>query len=200
MIYLKWALVMLVNLLGFITAPIIYPLLYPLRNTFLRRLKPFWFYFDDEDGDLGTDWFIEAKGYHLKTAWNRFRCAYHWSAIRNPAWNLQASLKPRKGMMYIIKSKGRLIKDYKPVALTEMAVLKYVDAEGNYKDNVGEFLSYKYSILGKAFLIFAIGESKYFRYSYANKWLFGLWYELQIGVTDKRYTFRLKIKKTKVKE
>ena len=46
----KWIAIMLINLLGFLTAPIIFPIAYYLRKIKFVRNKLLWIYFDDEDG------------------------------------------------------------------------------------------------------------------------------------------------------
>jgi len=189
---IRWLFIMIINLLGFLTAPIIFPLLYPFRNTMLRETKPFWYYFDDED-EFGFDleWWMKGR---KKGFW----MAYLWGAIRNPAWNLQASLKPRGGTELVVSYKGLLLRDWRKLRETEMEVLKYVDAEGEYKDNKGEFLSEKYSIFGSMFLWFEKEGRLYWRYSIAKKIIGRLWIEFQIGITKKRYTFRLKLKRVKL--
>ena len=192
--FIHWALVMLINLLGFLTAPIIYPLLYPFRNTLIRNIKPFWYYFDDEDGDYGTEWFRKAKG--LKTG--SFWTAYLWSAIRNPAWNLQASLKRKRGNSRLIRAVGRLVRDGELVSLRNMAVLKYVDKEGKYMDNKGSYISLKHSILGRSYYVWEVEGTTYWRYSYAGNVFGKIWIELHMGIKDVRYTFRCKIKKSEI--
>lgn len=193
---LDWAKTMSVNLLGFLTAPIVYPILYTLReDPDIRDKKPFWYYFDDGDGDYGTDWFRESLPYGDKTdKWSRFKIAYAWSAIRNPAWNLQASLRPIEGEKVLVSTKGYIEQD--GVALDPYAIanFKYINAEGVYKDNIGDFLSIKHSFIGKRFTWYKIGNKLYWRYSYANRLISKMWVELQIGVSNHRYTFRLKLK------
>lgn len=193
---LRWIGVMLVNAVGFITAPLIYPLLYPFRNK-INKVKPFWYYFDDEDGDYGTDWFRESLSYgENKDWWSKFRVAYKWSALRNPAWNLQANLVPKKGTIKVEEIvKLNLTRNNKIIVdINEFATLKFVDVLGNFKDNIGSYLSLKYSILGKAFIWYKIDNTLYWRYSFANKVSKKFWIEIHLG-TGRRYVFRLKIKK-----
>lgn len=64
----RWGMYMCINLIGFISAPVIFPILNPFRN-YISNLKPFWFYFDDEDGIYGTPWFRESRKSSMDTAW-----------------------------------------------------------------------------------------------------------------------------------
>lgn len=195
---LDWIKTMSVSLLGFLTAPIVYPILYTLReDSDIRDRKPFWYYFDDEDGNYGTDWFRESLPYGNKTdRWSRFRIAYKWSALRNPAWNLQASLKPIAGEKVLVKTWGEVEPapwGNEPTHFL-LATFKYVNENGEYKDNKGEYLSKKYSWLGKNFTWYKIGNKLYWRMSYANNLISKLWVEFHLGVSNHRYTFRLKFK------
>jgi hypothetical protein len=64
-------------------------------------------------------------------------------------------------------------------------------------DNKGDYLSLKYSTLGKQFVIFKdLAENKYWRFSYAGNVYKSFWIELQIGYST-RPTFRFKIKNIK---
>lgn len=188
---LKYLAVMCISLFGFISAPIVFPILYLFRNTKLRRIKPFWYYFDDEDSIYGAAYWRNNKG--LKT---NFVTAYRWNAIRNPAWNLQASLKPRKGDEVLLYAKGKLTQNGEPISPTNVAVLMYEDEAGNWIHNTGDKVSVKYSKLGKIFIWFNIGDTLYWRFSFANRVYRNLWLELQIGVGS-RYTFRLKFHRNK---
>ena len=47
--YTRWTLQMLLNLLGFLTAPIVFPFAYLLKDIKIVREKLLWIYFDDED-------------------------------------------------------------------------------------------------------------------------------------------------------
>jgi len=199
---LRWIAVMLISLLGFVTAPIIFPIAYLLRNVKLFRNHLLWYYYDDEDTIYGTEWFRYSSGYKLEGVFwfDKFVCAYHWSALRNPAWNLQASLQPEQSTKWIQSSKGMLNKYGKIQKVTEMAVLKYMNIDGIYSDNKGEYLSLRYSILGSMFLWYEVSRKLYWRYSYAKNVYKDYWVEIQLGTNDRRYTWRLKIKKTKIFE
>jgi len=192
MIYLKWLLSISVNLLGFLTAPIVFPLAYILKDFKIFRNKILWIYYDDED-EFGFDvyWF-KPKMY------DGFIKAYLWSAIRNPAWNLQAMSILNKNSWYgfyyvkgILQNNGRIVSP----ALNSTAVLKYIDEDGKYMENKGPILSLKHSIIGKQFIRFYeySTNKEYWRFSYANKAIGNIWIEFQVGYTT-RATFRLKFK------
>lgn len=169
-----------------------YPLVYWLRKPVRKyKIKPLWYYLDDTDGDFGADYW---RGDKPKNLWT----AYKWSVLRNPAWNLQESLKPENGLEIVKYHNGKFLKD---ISLLSIATLKYVDSFGQYSDNKGEYLSLRYSRVGKMFIWYKVGNNLYWRYSFANevKWLGGIWIEIQIGTTY-RYTFRLKFKNPKVYE
>lgn len=179
---------MIISLFGWLTSKIVFPFLYPFRNTWVRNTKPFWYYFDDEDEfSFNVHWWMVGRN---KT----FLTAYKWAALRNPAWNLQASLKPKQGAKEYVSHKGN-IGSYN---YYDLAVLKYVDQYGGYMDNKGEYLSFKYSIIGKIFTWYKIDGTLYWRYSFAGKLFSNIWSEIQLGTTDLRYTFRFKIKKVKL--
>lgn len=189
--YTRWALYMVLAGVGFITAPVMYPIAYLLHK--LTGSKILWFYHDSEDNDGCSDaveWFNKGKC--------NFWVKYKWSAIRNPAWNLHAKLKPKKGVKKRVSSKGWLSKNgNEDISIFNFAVLKYVDKDGNYQDNKGEFLSMKHSIIGRMFVWYKIGKTLYWRFSSAGK-KWGFWYEIQAGTSDVRYLLRFKVKRTKV--
>lgn len=194
MIYLKWFGSFLILALGFVLAPIIFPIAYLLRDIEIVRQKLLWAFYDDED-EFGydVDWWMGDKE-------ENFWTAYKWAALRNPAWNLHTLFSLKKITAVFTKVKGGLTKGGKDVevALGNSAVLKYEDADGNYMNNKGEYLSIKYSMLGSLYAEFYdyTSESKYWRYSFAGKVYKSMWLELQIGYTT-RATFRLKVKNIK---
>ena len=190
---------MVANLLGFVTAPLVFPIAYLLRDVRIVREKLLWIYYDDED-ELGYEvrwWMMDRK--------RNFATAYNWCAIRNPAWNLHtlSSLNDNRSNYIFLKTKGILQKDgkiFKP-NFHVTGVLKYVDENNEYMDNKGKFLSLKYSIIGSQFVKFYNRRTlqNYWRYSYANKLIGNIWLEIQMGYTT-RATFRLKIKSIKENE
>jgi hypothetical protein len=186
---LDWIITMLLPLLAIITAPIIYPLIYPFRNFNWAQKKPFWFWWDDEDGFYGAQYWKDAKGITKDTFWT----SYRWLALRNPMWNLHASLKPKEGEEIYISQKGYLSMDLQPIALSNIATLHYEDVYGNWTGNSGSILSTRYSKLGRVFIWFTIENKLYWRCSYAGRLFSKLWLELHLGV-GWRYTLRLKLK------
>ena len=193
---LDWIKTMSINLFGYLTAKIVYPILYPLReDDDIRRKKPFWYYFDDEDGDYGTDWFRESLSYgDMSTRWRKFRVAYKWSALRNPAWNLQASLKPIEGEKELVSTRGYVQRSGVELSPYVFANFKYVNKDGVFKNNIGDYLSVKHSAFGKSLTWYKVGNKLYWRLSYANNLVSKLWIELHLGVSNDRYTFRFKVK------
>lgn len=190
----KWFLTMMFNLFGFITAPIIFPIAYLLRDISIVRNKILWIYFDDED-EFGYDvyWWMRDKS-------RNFWSAYKWCAIRNPMWNghtLSTINENPKSFVFLIPT-GFLQKNGKILEPTiyTTAVLKYVNENDEYMDNKGEYLSLKYSTIGSQYIEFYNIQTRkeYWRYSYANKLIGNIWVEIQIGYTT-RATFRLKIKR-----
>ncbi len=187
---------MVANLLGFVTAPLVFPIAYLLRNVRIVREKLLWIYYDDED-NFGFDvfwWMLDNP--------RNFWSAYKWCAIRNPAWNLHtlSSLNDNRSNYVFLKTKGILQKDGKILQpnFYVTGVLKYVNADNEYMDNKGSYLSLKYSIIGSQFVKFYNKRTlkNYWRYSYANKLIGNIWVEIQMGYTT-RATFRLKIKSIK---
>jgi len=193
---LDWVGVMLVNLAFFLLAKVIYPLLYPFRNTKLAKIKPFWWFFDDEDGNYGTQWFRDSLSYGHKTDWfSRFRIAYKWSALRNAAWNLQASLAPKDGTKVLISSGGSAVKGGVEVTNPLLfANFKYVNENGQYTNNIGDYLSLNHSVIGKLWAWYEVDGKLYWRWSYANEVFKGFWVEWHMGINNYRYTFRHKWK------
>jgi len=196
---LSWVFRMSKNVFGFVTAPFIMPLVYLYlggKDGQIKRSNLLWYYYDDEDGFFGTDWFRVDKGYDLATKWNRFRCAYHWLALRNPAWNLHTTVKAPVGKVNIVSIEGDLWQDFKRVDLMEFASLKYVNNVGTYTDNLGEYLSIKYSKIGWTNVWYEVNGKLYFRRSFANRRR-GYLIEFHIGTSDHREVLRLKIRKEK---
>ena len=185
---------MLILALGFVLAPIIFPIAYLLRDIEIVRQKLLWVFYDDED-EFGydVDWWMQDKP-------ENFWTAYQWAALRNPAWNLHTLFLLDNIKAVFTKSKGNLTKGGKDVELSfrDSAVLKYEDKDGKYMNNKGEYLSIKYSVIGSLYAEFYDYKSlkKYWRYSFAGNIYKTFWLELQIGYTT-RCTLRLKIKNIK---
>jgi hypothetical protein len=170
------------------TSWIAFTLLWPFRNTSLRKTRPFWFYFDDED-EFGYDlpWFLpEMK--------NGFKKAWLWAAVRNPMWNLQASLTPKQGSKTLFEIKeltttrnGVLVGYAYP-----MANAKFVDENEKNLGNKGKYLSLKYSVIGEQKIWYEVDGTLYFRFSKVYKTKNGAWKERQYGTSDERHLFRRK--------
>lgn len=194
-------------------AYLIFPFSYLLRSP-LRKLRAssklggwltvwLWIFLDDEEfekqgHDYGEPWWIEAKGLKLDSRWNRFKAAYLWGVIRNPAWNQYELIRPKQGDKELLYSRNRLLKNGSTPSPYEFAVLKWVDKDGNYSDNKGEYISKEHSIFGKVLTWYRIKGRVYFRSSLVKK-IKNFWIELQVGTNDRRYTVRFKIKKGDLK-
>ncbi len=190
---LIWFGTMLLSLLGFVLAPITFPIYYLLRNTKLVHYKPLWYAGDEEDGIYGAQYWKDANGITKDTFWS----AYRWSAIRNSMWNLQASLTPKEGPELFISAKGELTYNYEDTSLEEMAALHYENEDGSWAGNTGEILSRRFSTLGRSLYWFSKGGRLYWRYSFADKVYKNLWIELQLGTSTKRHLFKIKFKNIK---
>jgi len=184
----------LILLLGFLTAPIIFPLYYALKNTKYVKKGFLWLYGDDEDGIYGAQYWKDAKGIKKDTFWT----AYRWAALRNPAWNLHTIVAPERAPEREIRSFGKLYKNLKRIDLYNMAVIHHVNENGEWNNNSGKYISMVYSILGYSFYFFEKNKAKYFRFSTAFR-LFNigrksLFFEMQIGTSRQRHLFKIKIK------
>lgn len=213
--YIRWVLfAIILQIILIPSSYILFPLAYLMRNWIRKnRFYPLWIFLDDEEfqkqgHDYGEPWWRESKGLKIDTKWNKFKAAYLWNVVRNPAWNQYKWIKPKEGISWPKEGffwaesyKGELTKNGIIQDIGQFAVLKYVDRLGAYMDNKGPFLSLKFSVLGKSKIWYRAGGKLYWRFSKAgyNK-LFKRWYEIQLGTNNRRYTFRLKFKKTKVFE
>lgn len=211
--YIRWFVIaILLQIIIIPLAYLIYPVSYILRNdlrswynsrnTIKKYLAiPFWIFLDDEvvkvsGDDYGEQWWKNVNNIRIWELgkWERFKVAYRWGVIRNPAWNQYTLLKPQQGVKEILSQKGMLYRNHQELSLLNFAVLKYVNSLGQYTDNQGEFLSLTYSVIGKSKVWYRVGNTLYWRYSLAKK--YGkYWIELHLGTNDRRYTVRFKIKK-----
>lgn len=186
-------------------AYVLYPFAYILKD-FLRRNRPWttplWIFLDDEVVELSGDdygelWWKQENGIVVEelNAWQKFIVAYRWGVIRNPAWNQYKLFKPKQGEIFIFSAKGKLTKNGVEVPLTDFATFKWENEAGQYTDNQGEYLSFKFSTLGKSFVWYRIYNTLYWRYSFAKKVkCLNRWVEVHLGTNNRRYTIRLKIK------
>jgi hypothetical protein len=208
--YIRFSLNMLVSGFFAITAYIVYPISYLLKdkireyknngNKFGRVVSfPLWLYLNDgNSNDIGYEWYHEAVGLYPTNAWNKFRLAYMWSVIRNPAWNHYEVFKPNSGDVEKVSLKGS-IESGVPHNWETLASLRYVNKDGEFRDNKGDFLSLKFSRIGKKMVWYRIGNTLHFIYSFANK-VGKYWIELQYGSITRRYKIRFKIKDVKIFE
>lgn len=178
--------------LAFVGGMVLYPFVYPFRNiNFVRNNTPFWWFFDDEDGFYGAEYWRTAKGITKNSFW----VSYRWSALRNPMWNAHTKIRPNSGKEVIVRSWGKLTRG-EETSLSNSATLNYEDYNGNYQGNTGDYLSLKFSYLGWAFIWFTKNDKLYWRFSLAMR-LFGKrWIEIQLGAF---YRYIFKVKSTVVK-
>jgi len=214
---LRWMFHMILALVISASALVIYPLAYILRyklrlayygtNKTLRILStPLWMYLDDEEffrngDDYGDAWWKVTNNINVNALneWQLFVVSYKWAALRNPAWNQHRLFKPKDGDETLVEMIGSTsFFDWR-----EFCELKWF-TDGEYTDNQGECIAPSpYSIFGNAFIWFSCGGTLYWRYSFANYVpLINRWVELHLGSTEgnfeyqnKRYTWRMKIKK-----
>lgn len=206
LVYIRWIFYALI--LQFIFIPysyVVYNISYPIRD-FIRKtyesgglfrilIIPLWIVLNDE-ADYGAPWWQKINNIDITklNAWQKFKVAYRWSVIRNPAWNQYKLIYPKKGYKLIVYKKGHLIKNGEEVSLKYFAVLKYINKLGEYTDNQGDFLSKEHSIFGESEIWYYVKNRLYWRRSLAKQ--YGrYWIELHLGVNDIRYTIRFKIKK-----
>lgn len=201
----RWLAVMIVLSVGALTAPLVYPLAYILRTplrvinemSYLRYLTLIlYIYLDDEDYEQPPTWWLRDKGLKMDSTFSRFWACYRWNGFRNTIWNFHLLTEHDHSRANEVYAKGLLYKDFKPLIgdVFSFAVLKYVDIFGDYADNSGEYLSVRFSYLGKMFCIYEVNGRTFFRFSLAKKLPLLGYTEIQLGTNDKRYTFRFKIK------
>ena len=207
---LHWLLFMVAQLFGFITAPVLFPVAFLLENWIYKTnnfIGGFLYLYLDTLEPYADKFWRKANGYPedieevkklpgLKKFWLR----YKWTAIRNPFWNFNYLVRTPdlSNPETIIKinfytTLGRLY-NYRSISYDTtslMAVLKYVDKDGKYLNNKGEFISGKFSLFGWTLNVYSYKWLPYFNFSYAGKFL-GTYKEVQIGMNNYRYTFRLK--------
>lgn len=178
------------------------------------------------EGSLyGEKRWLDGNGYDIENMdwWQKFKIAYLWNAIRNAAWNMYDVYVPAVGERVLKSFTGYLSKNDIYVAnLYEFAVLRYVNAQGQYMDNQGDYLSIEFSVLGWSSVWYEVDGKLYYQYSFAetlesristffcrlllsftrlrNKeklkalWNSPIWFELHYGNNERRYTLRMKVK------
>lgn len=190
-----------------------------------------WVFMDYElyrkEGSLyGEKRWLDGNGYDIENMnwWQKFKIAYLWNAIRNAAWNMYDVYKPKTGDRVLKLFRGYLEQNNIHMSnLYEFAVLRYVNRDGHYMDNQGDYLSVQYSVLGWSSVWYEVDGRLYYQYSYADSllgsristffcrlllsftvlfnwdklddlWSRPIWFELHFGNNERRYTFRMKIK------
>jgi len=194
---LEWAAFMIVWSIGFgIPSFVLFPIAYIFKeriwdaqNEGLKWYQFITWYFyillgNEEDNFYGVDWWREAHGYDLSNDWDRFMCAYRYTGIRNYAWGLHDYWHPESGHKVMVSQRGGLTKNGQPVGVTEWADIKMVNSLGQFKDNTSQYISIKYSVLGKNWVWYEVNGRLHFRGGYAGNPFGKWWLEFNIGMQD----------------
>lgn len=176
-------------LLCYLGGVLLYPIIYWFKDSTLSRDYPLWWWFDDEDGLYGAEYWRKAKNITKKNWW----ISYRWCGLRNPMWNAHTKIIPKSGLQVPLKAYGNLIHDGQQTNLMNSAVFHYVNDDGTWNGNVGDWMSERYSYLGWTFVWFEVKESLYLRFSFAKQLIGPLGLEIQIG-TFHRHMFKIKLK------
>ena len=206
--HLRWFIAVIpLGVVAIITAPFLVIPAYVL--SFLGKYNPLWVYLDDEiqSSDTNADWLIYKES-HGFFAW------YKWHSIRNAMWNAKELFKPEnardncksnneiihKVIYNDLKRNGEYVSIFGDCI--EMAGYKWIDKNGREGWQVfsGEYVSKKYSTIGKSVLWYFAKGSLYYRYSVAKEvFIFGkkYYFEFKMGATEKRYLLILKLTKWK---
>jgi len=175
-------------LLAYLGGILFYPFLYPFRNvSWIRNNYPGWWWFDDEDGNYGAEYWRKAKGITKKNFW----VAYRWAGLRNPMWNAHTKIRPGSGEEILLYGVGKLTRDGKEVNIMNIAIINYEDSEGRYQGNAGDYFSIYFSYLGWAFIWFYKNEKLHWRFSLAKRIYKRRWIQFQFG-SFHRYIFKIK--------
>ena len=202
--HLKWFFAVIpVGLFGLITSP--FMVIPALLFRFLGKYNPFWFWLDDEIlyNSTNADWKIyrDSKGIF---AW------YKWHSFRNTVWNLKNKIKPESARLNCEFNNEKIAeirvdnlwRNGNPVSITgnclEMANYKWIDKNGveGWQVFSGDYVSKKYSTIGKSILWYYANGKLYYRHSIAKEiTLFGkiYYYEFRMGASEKRYLLTLKL-------
>lgn len=206
--HLKWFIAVFpVGLFGFLTAWLMVIPAYYLADK--KGFKWLSIWLDDEIlyADSNADWLIYKESHKL--AW------YRWHAFRNTVWNLKEYIKPenaRENCKYNYERIHQILHDdlsrngqYVSVKhnCLEMANYKWIDKNGKEGWQVfsGDYISERFSTVGKSVLWYFANNKLYYRYSVAKEiTLFGkkYYFEFRMGASEKRYLFILKLKKCKI--
>lgn len=203
--FIHWALIMVIQAFGWITAKFIFPIAWYNRNWVYSNnniVARFLYLYLDTYEPYGDVHYLWEKGMTIEqvralTGWAEFKHVYVWSAIRNPFWNFNYLIPLADYINHdndekLCVSVGNVRQNFKRVDdWIFMPVLKYVDQYGNYLNNRGPYLSAKYSRLGWSFNLWLWKGLPYFNFAFAGRFLWAD-KEIQIGMNHYRYMFRFK--------
>ena len=184
---LQYVGVLFLLLLSYLGGVLLYPLVYFFYYDGVKI--PLWWWFDDEDGLYGAEYWRKAKGITK----NNWLVSYRWCGLRNPMWNAKTKIRPISGKEVIIYAKGKLTRNGEEIALSNEAQINYEDINGRYQGNAGDIISKRFSILGWSFVWFTKKDKLYWRFSLVKNFYKGFWLEIRIG-TSYRFLFVLKLK------
>ncbi len=208
MMYLRYILHILKELIGKIIAYFIYPISYIFRNFWRKNiLNPycyfFWLFLNDEY-DYGDEYFYN-KWYKGNSWWQMFVLSYRWAAMRNALQNYYWEIGIDQDDIDIEYLKWNVTchRDCSPFM---WRTIKTKDIDDNYQDKHGNYIDYSQAILGKQNLILLVNNKKYFRNSYANIFYLKklnrfLWFEYKFGFEKWNWAwqFHIMLKKTNEK-
>ena len=187
--YIKYILLQLLMVVAYVINFVVFPLFsYPLRKQIVKN-PTLWkwlilYWFSDDSEKWGTDeqnyinnWYgvyqIYDKDYEKFKTLNWFQkyiLSLKWCVFRNPNWNLQILFKPKTGEKYAIQRKIHI-------------------------GEAGIFTWRNKKIFGKQFVIYKIGGTKYFRYSFTKE--FGYlgkdYINVMLGASKNRFLLKLRI-------
>ena len=83
------------------------------------------------------------------------------------------------------------------INLLNTAELRFVNEDGRYTGNLGDYLSMRISVLGWALIWFTKKDKLYWRFSIAKKIYKNIWLHIEVGAFH-RYIFKIKLKNIKI--
>lgn len=215
MIYLRWALViLLLGLFGLATSPFFVPLAWLTRNW---NFNPFWIWVDDgrynQYGQYSRDYIIILQN-RFGTNFETFKSFCYWHIKRNRVWNLKELFTVpftlqndieitdlKIDNLYFMHDPGKLLKQDGEHEI--FAGLKYVpkyEGQNPWQINQGTIINKNTSIIGEGWIEYKVGKWKSFRYSQCKiieYKIFGIriwkgWRTIKIGTNGKRYVDTVK--------
>lgn len=125
---------------------------------------------DDQPRGYSLDYAVDLIGYKPATKWDKFRCAYSWSAIRNPMYNINYNYlsKPSK-------------------------IAKFEKVFGDYPDNTKLRAEYGYNGMQLVFMVREDGRTTYLFSMAYTKIPFTMFYGWNAD-TNGRFTVAIKFK------